>query len=342
MATLQKRMKKKGGYTWHVSFYMRGKHHSRSTGTADKKLAVEILRKVEEEIVRAEMGLPPIDIITQIKLSEFIPIYLKERRARKKSENTVIADEFSLRNLLNVLGDLLLTAINENHVRQYRDFRVKRVKAGTINLELRHLKSAFNWAIEGVAEKYLRSNPFKQRDLFVKDEGVKIPRCLTPREKAAFFEAIDDPEHVKLFKFYLLTGCRRNEALELQWEDIDLEHLQIVFQKTKSRKSRIVPINMELMQVIMSLDREKKKPFDYNPQYATHFFKVYARQAGLKEDVHLHCLRHTAASDLVRAGVHPMQIQKLLGHSSIKITEVYVHVLPEDLRGAAERLTCLG
>jgi integrase/recombinase XerD len=52
--------------------------------------------------------------------------------------------------------------------------------------------------------------------------------------------------------------------------------------------------------------------------------------------------RHTAASDLVRAGVHPMQIQKLLGHSSLEIIQIYTHILPEDLRDAAEKLTCLG
>ncbi|TKJ41162.1 hypothetical protein CEE37_05710 [candidate division LCP-89 bacterium B3_LCP] len=74
----------------------------------------------------------------------------------------------------------------------------------------------------------------------------------------------------------------------------------------------------------------------------TRQFKRYLVKSGIEKDLHLHNLRHTAASDLVRNGVHLTKIQKFLGHSSVKVTEIYTHVLPEDLREVAEALTCAG
>ncbi len=342
MASLFKRKRKDGSHVWYVTGYVNGKHFMQSTGTGDKKLALEVQRKIEEDNVRIKQGLKPQEHLCPTKLSEFMALYLEDRKQRNMSPNTIQTDRMALQHLLSFVGDELLTSITARLVKEFRDFRAKASKPASVNMALRHLKSAFSWALEGSPKIYLSVNPFRQKGLFLCDDGEKIPRCLTPSEKAAFFGIVKDPGHRQLFQFLLLTGCRRNEALDLIWQDIDLEHHQVIFRKTKSKRSRIVPIGLELLQVVMALDRAKSKPFPYNACHVSHLFKRYAREAELKEEVHLHCLRHTAASDLVRAGVHSMQIQKLLGHSSIRVTEAYVHVLPEDLRGAAEKLTCTG
>ena len=96
------------------------------------------------------------------------------------------------------------------------------------------------------------------------------------------------------------------------------------------------------MQIILQLDRSRSRPFDYGPDWVSRLFKRYLVKSGIQKDLHLHCLRHTAASDLVRQGVHLRKIQKFLGHSSLKMTEIYTHVLPEDLREVADALSCVG
>ncbi|MBU0519878.1 tyrosine-type recombinase/integrase [bacterium] len=58
--------------------------------------------------------------------------------------------------------------------------------------------------------------------------------------------------------------------------------------------------------------------------------------------MHLHCLRHTCASDLVRAGVHLSKVKQYLGHQNIQTTSIYTHVTTEDLREVSEVLTCTG
>ena len=76
-----------------------------------------------------------------------------------------------------------------------------------------------------------------------------------------------------------------------------------------------------------------------DPRNALRAFEGTARRAGL-EDVHLHTLRHSAASALIASGAHLKVVQELLGHSSYGITaDIYSHVAMEQQREAAERLS---
>jgi len=342
MASLFKRKRKDGSHVWYVTGYVNGKHFMQSTGTSDKKLALEVQRKIEEDNVRIEQGLKPAEKITPIMLSEFIPAYLEHRKKALRSPKTQEADGHALRLLLDYAGDRTLTSINESPVREFRQHLASSRRPASVNLVLRHLKSAFSWAVDGSPTRYLHRNPFKQKDVFLQQGTDNLPRCLSPDERRRFFEAIERDDLKRYFQFLTLTGCRRNEALSLEWSDIDWERRQIIFRKTKGKSDRIVPIGLELMQILLKLDLSQPRPFCLKPEYVTHAFKKYAAQAELRASAHLHCLRHTAASDLVRQGVHLSKVQKLLGHTSVQITERYAHVLPEDLREAAELLTCCG
>lgn len=74
------------------------------------------------------------------------------------------------------------------------------------------------------------------------------------------------------------------------------------------------------------------------PRNVLRRFEVLARRAGL-EGVHLHTLRHSAASFLLAAGTHTKVVQEHLGHSSYAITaDIYSHVAPAQAREAADRL----
>ncbi|MDO6460897.1 site-specific integrase [Granulosicoccaceae sp. 1_MG-2023] len=66
-------------------------------------------------------------------------------------------------------------------------------------------------------------------------------------------------------------------------------------------------------------------------------FATACRRAGI-EDFHIHDLRHTCAAWLVTAGVPLTEVRDLLGHSSIKMTERYAHLAPENVRAAVAKL----
>jgi integrase/recombinase XerD len=68
------------------------------------------------------------------------------------------------------------------------------------------------------------------------------------------------------------------------------------------------------------MKRLKDKDVPLNKSYVTHRFKAYVRECGLSEEFHLHSLRHTYSTHLIQKGVPIDIVQKLLGHSSPKIT----------------------
>ena len=72
--------------------------------------------------------------------------------------------------------------------------------------------------------------------------------------------------------------------------------------------------------------------------YIDHKFSDYRRAAGLQEDVTFHSLRHTFATWLVQRGVSIFEVQKLLGHSDIKVTQIYSHLAASELHWAVNRI----
>jgi len=76
---------------------------------------------------------------------------------------------------------------------------------------------------------------------------------------------------------------------------------------------------------------------DFSPPSLSIRFKRACKKAGI-ENACLHTLRHTFASHLVMSGVDIMTLSKLLGHSSITMTEKYAHLAQDHLRGAVEKL----
>ncbi|MBU0517807.1 tyrosine-type recombinase/integrase [bacterium] len=342
MATLFKRYHKKDSYTWYVSYMDQGKSRMKSTGTKNLKLAEKVKQRIEEDILRVKKGLEPKEQIEPTLLSEFASVYLANRRKIGKAERTIQTDEYSLRRLLDYTGDCSLLSITQKVAQAYKEYKLERVNNTSASIEFRSIRAAFNWALEKPGTKYLYYNPFAQKHLIPSAKKSEYPLCLSPEEKSQFLETIGLQEHKNLFKFYLLTGCRRSEALRLEWEDVDFEGRRITFRQTKTKKDRTIPMNIELMQIINALDRTRTRPFEYSPSWVSHLFRKYLKKSGIQKEFHLHCLRHTAASDMVRQNIHLSKIAKLLGHSSTRTTEIYTHVVVEDLREAAEALTCIG
>lgn len=169
----------------------------------------------------------------------------------------------------------------------------------------------------------------------------------------------------RLYPFYVLaisTGMRRGELLALKWEDVDFSSHRIyvrrnlsqingkglVIGEPKSEKSRR-PIALPQFALDVLLDHriEGKSDFvfatgngtPFSPRNVLRHFKETLKKAGLPEETRLHDLRHTFASLLLAADVHPKIVQEALGHSSVTITlDTYSHLLPNIQKGAADKL----
>jgi integrase len=145
------------------------------------------------------------------------------------------------------------------------------------------------------------------------------------------------------------TGLRLDEALHLRWDDIDLEHRLITVHRgrrgtTKSGRRRAVPIFDSVLPVLreMKLARGSnvmlwpgKNPGRPLGQASVRKpFKAAIERANLPREMRLHDLRHTFASLFLAEGGDIFKLCKILGHSSVAITErTYAHLMPTAFEG---------
>ena len=178
-----------------------------------------------------------------------------------------------------------------------------------------------------------------------------LPTYFTKEEFQKLLTVICDKWFRELITFAVLTGLRRGEITNLTWKDIDFDRKLILIHSkdnfhTKSGKRRVVPMNNIVVNLLLSKFRgattewifslNGKKVFDST---ITHKFKVCVRKSKLNPKLHFHSLRHTFASWLVQDGVSLYEVQKLLGHSNVAVTQVYSHLQPETLHPTVNRIS---
>lgn len=142
------------------------------------------------------------------------------------------------------------------------------------------------------------------------------------------------------------AGLRRGEIALLKWADVDFKNNQIYVAPNKTEGHRYVPIAEDLRKALEKARKAKPKAeYVVNVGDASHrssagYLSAYYRKltADLPFDCKMHKLRHTFASHLVQSGVDLYRVSKLLGHSSIQMTEIYAHLAPADLKSAVKML----
>lgn len=159
--------------------------------------------------------------------------------------------------------------------------------------------------------------------LLVKPKHVRnIGIALKSGELSAFLCLIKGHRCERFFKFCLLSGCRRSEALNITWKDIDLDNKILYIHGTKTLTSdRILPICYELYELLLSYKNKVGRLFCFKPDYVTKTFKKFSPRHKL------HDLRHTFATRCFECGIPIRVVQSWLGHARIDTTaKIYTHV----------------
>ena len=326
MSSLQKR-KLKRGYTFILRFRDdSGKQHSKSLKTDDLGVAKRIKSIADARLAKQCWNLERPK--KRITLEEFRRLYIDKYSSVNKAPKTVALDNAALKVFKKCVGDLQLSAIKPQLIEVFKSERIKNVSPVTLNLELRHLKAALNIAREW---DYLKTNPFSQiKQLKIPDSN--LPKYLNIEQVQKFLGIINNPVHLALYSFYAWTGCRRSEALKIHWKDIDFENGMILFRETKSGRARVVPLRSSLKRLLLDLPQQSERLFPFESSYVSRLFKKYAKKSGLPRGLSLHSLRHSFLTYAVSTSKNLRGAQSLAGHSDISVTEIYTHLLPEDLR----------
>jgi integrase/recombinase XerD len=255
-----------------------------------------------------------------------------------KSPKTLEREQQALQQIIHLLGDIPISEITPARIEEYKAARLKEVAPPTINIEVRVLNTALNQAVELGWLKDCPSSRFKQ---------IRLPEAEPPEwldeEQITRLLATDDDKFRAFMLFLLHTGCRRNEALGVTWDDMDLTKRQIVIrgQVGKMGKRRTIPINDVLYTVLSAWlsPREGRLFPAYGPNQVSMKFRRWARDAGMPKGISLHSLRATFACHLIKKGVDIYTVSRLLGHSSVKVTEKhYLALDPQHVRSAVNQL----
>lgn len=163
----------------------------------------------------------------------------------------------------------------------------------------------------------------------------RLPSVLDKSEVKILLSSIDNLKHKTILTLVYSAGLRLSEVVELKVKDIDVKRKLIKIIQGKGKKDRYVMLSEKLLLILREYYKEYlPKEFIFEGQksdkYSTRSVQAIFRDALLKANIpkkaSVHTLRHSFAVHLLEAGTDIRVIQQLLGHSSIKTTQVYTQV----------------
>ncbi len=234
-----------------------------------------------------------------------------------------------------------------NFPERRRDFR-NPISVTTINNYIRNLRVFFNWLER---DDLIHKNPMRKIQQlknnrkakeYISDEDFK--RLVGHLDKSYFAEHRD----YVMILLMIDTGMRLGECSELLVGDVNLAKKQIFLRAeiTKGRKDRMVFFSPKTETIVRRWlqykDRYVESAYLFPVKHGggsisvSNFetnFKKYLLRAGLKESISPHCLRNNFAKRCLMNGMDLFTLSKILGHSSVKVTEeAYLDLTDEDMQ----------
>ena len=171
--------------------------------------------------------------------------------------------------------------------------------------------------------------------LYPKRNPKPLPKYLSALEVKRLLKQCTNLKHTCILKILYGCGLRVSEVIALKIADIDSSAMRVMVRAAKGKKDRVLPLPQTLLQNLRQYYLAYR-PNDYlfEGQYGgkytaksiQNFIKKYARGANIQKSVTPHMLRHSYATHQLENGINIRYVQELLGHNSIKTTELYTHV----------------
>lgn len=248
-------------------------------------------------------------------------------------------------------GKELFQITMDDHEEFVESLRSRGLKNSSINDYSRAIHAGFNRALK---RGYLTSNPWAGYERLPVQRKQPI---IFQRQEVDLLLNNSPDWMVPMIKFTLLTAMRRNEVLNQLWENLDLEEEFFWVRHTKSfrpkmGKERLLAVTVEIRTLLKQV-KQRQLEMGIESDYVfvddkgkniessrfTHEIKKTIRFAGLREDLHLHALRRTAATHLYFKTKDIYTVKEVLGHSDFRVTMLYLGVPEEKIKDAMNQMT---
>lgn len=182
-----------------------------------------------------------------------------------------------------------------------------------------------------------------ERNVYNLDRPMKpqrLPKVLAQQEVLRILSMVNNIKHKAILSTIYGCGLRISECTALRIEDIDSLNQRVWLRNAKGRKDRITLLPdslLDLLRTYYRLYKPKEWLFEgpkfkqYSVSSIRKVFNKAKSAARITKPATVHTLRHSFATHLLENGTNLRYIQRLLGHSSSKTTEIYTHVCQTDL-----------
>jgi len=212
--------------------------------------------------------------------------------------------------------------INENSAKDYLRNLLNKNNPSTVSLA----SSAIQFFFKEILKQDIYFNKPKK--------NKSLPDILTINELKKLIEITTNIKHKTIIKLIYGTGIRVSEIINLKKSDIDLEENLIKICLGKGKKDRFVKLPDSIKNELNNLVNLSNSKYLFESQRGgklttstiQKILSNSAKKAGIRKRVYPHLLRHSFATHLLEKGTDLRIIQKLLGHSSIKTTQIYTQI----------------
>jgi len=370
---------KNNGPNWYAAYYgPEGTRCFKSTGTADKRMAMQIALKFEETAKQARTERLTMkrvrDTLSGIYASvhgEELPSdetgpFLKQWLQRKESElaeSSLVSYQKSINGFLEFIGprkNKPLDSITKTIVTNWRDSLLKRISPGTVRKQIKVLRAAFN---DAVREGRARENPADHVKLKKNEGRNRVPFT---DEQIISLLGVANQEWQGMILTAYTTGVRLGDIATLDWDSVNLQAMEVRFVATKTGQSMVLPLSDQLHECLTKLPSYDTGGPVFPDAYAAYVragsstlskqFRAMLYTVGLAPKPNhrkiadgrdakrtaskysFHCLRHTFVSNLKMSGAGDSIAKELAGHSSDAVSQIYTHGDPKVLRAAVNGL----
>lgn len=335
------------------------KHTNKQRKKAKKQAEEAAIKKIKEDLGYGKKEKKP-EILTLSKYlkAKYYP-YLRTNRAPRTLETY----KRSMDKFIQICGNRPLEAYKRSHIEEYKNHRFDKdgVKKTTINIEIRSIKAAFNWAYK---HEFVQKSIFRGQQCLFNVQNKK--REFKEDELQRLFKVTEGTMIGLAIQLAYHTGMRQGELTHLTWKMVNQreKYIHLPASITKANRSRQIPLSKKAFLIVKIFENELKvkrnkhpewykgQQFDdcyvlqkergcgkYKPRSIQDMFRKAMNKAGLPKELTFHCLRHSFATHALEKGADMYGVSKILGHSSLQVTSnFYDHTTGLNYRSVTDLL----
>ena len=313
------------------------------------KLVPEEARKQAAEVIdRIKRGLEPFPapVEPELTVAGLAERYMKGHVEVNCREKTQASYRYMIdAHILPELGDLPIGEVDRSRVAKFHYGLRETPQAANASVRIlsRMFSLAEAWELvppgRNPCRAVRRYKEIRRERFLTPDEYRELGRVL----KEAEADGSARPSAIAALRLLMLTGCRKNEIVQLKWDDVDRVAREFRLSDTKTG-TRTVPLTPAVEAVLDRIPCDGDSPWVIaGKKGGAHLVNVDAvwnrlrAKAGL-EDVRIHDLRHSWASRALALGESLSMIGKLMGHGQVATTARYAHLARDTEKASAAKI----